>query len=868
MSYARAARLPFDHLLAELAAFPLASETALHNPVTHLDPGMSGGTGELWRAAERELIASAPGVSLDELVAMRDLCWFNGSDAARSLAAHLRATTSGLLRASGAGLAPHRAVRLGGPFTTTPGHAHSRRAWRWLTLALPEDLLLAAGAAQGCQPESDLLSPAVRDLLQRGFAETHLHVGASLDFATLWALTMARLANPSSPLRDLAAPGAALAEGTQLGAWLVRAALGRVLLAGFLASGEPGPFLAYLHGPACRTVVLRRAGSTTFTLMVSALRDLVTGRLSGADPRSDEAGMRAALAVLAPVPAPDLAGDLATVGALDPVGGLVPLGVGGTAEQRYVSAMCGHLDRSAAAGRPDEFAAQLFWQTVRVRNLLYRYVTQRPLTPGLAWFIRFYARMSSARGSTDPRLLVETAQVTSGRAEGLRSLEMRTSPEPEVEEMRTWVTAIAERSSTAGAPAMAMVFHFVKSRGGGAEEGLPKAGGVGTRADPEANTTYRFGRFFTKQQESAISLATVLHRWPRTQFVIRGLDLCADELAIPTWVFRPLMRYVRAAARSGGRCLRSRGEAAAPPLRTTVHAGEDFAHLLTGLRHIHEAVDLLDLREGDRIGHGFALGVDPARWAAQAGRVAMPLEDRVLDLAWEWGWWTSRGHGMDAARLAYLERSIAELTQRWLGSARSALDIERLRADLADDDQMELTGFPHHHPPAQRDGRLSLLLAYLCDPQVFRAGRATEWVDPTNEVDAITRISTALRLEVTQRCLAIEINPTSNLLIGDLGDLEHHPLWRLHPPRPRADLPPLAITVGSDDPLVFNCRLPGEYQLLFDTLLMSGLTDSEAMAWLESVRRTGLERRFTDAGPPPGDLFGLVNAETLEPPAR
>jgi adenosine deaminase len=147
---------------------------------------------------------------------------------------------------------------------------------------------------------------------------------------------------------------------------------------------------------------------------------------------------------------------------------------------------------------------------------------------------------------------------------------------------------------------------------------------------------------------------------------------------------------------------------------------------------------------------------------------------------------------------------------------------------------------------------------------------AIRLVDPSGEVDAITQIGVSLREEVARRGLAIEINPTSNLLIGDLSDLENHPLWRLAPPRPRPDLPPLAITVGSDDPLVFNCRLPGEYQLLFDALLLAGLTDLEAMAWLDRVRRNGLERRFTvplaAAAPAVVEPFNVQNSSTLDPP--
>ena len=76
----------------------------------------------------------------------------------------------------------------------------------------------------------------------------------------------------------------------------------------------------------------------------------------------------------------------------------------------------------------------------------------------------------------------------------------------------------------------------------------------------------------------------------------------------------------------------------------------------------------------------------------------------------------------------------------------------------------------------------------------------TVTVDPAGEVDAVARIGASLRAEIARRAIAIEINPTSNLLVGDLSDLAGHPLWRLAPPRPNPDLPPLSVTVGSDDP--------------------------------------------------------------------
>ena len=67
----------------------------------------------------------------------------------------------------------------------------------------------------------------------------------------------------------------------------------------------------------------------------------------------------------------------------------------------------------------------------------------------------------------------------------------------------------------------------------------------------------------------------MLLRWPHTQFSVRALDACNDELAVPAWVLRPLFALVRDAAYDGARAATQVGLRPPPPLRTTIHAGED-----------------------------------------------------------------------------------------------------------------------------------------------------------------------------------------------------------------------------------------------------------------------------------------------------
>ena len=68
------------------------------------------------------------------------------------------------------------------------------------------------------------------------------------------------------------------------------------------------------------------------------------------------------------------------------------------------------------------------------------------------------------------------------------------------------------------------------------------------------------------------------------------------------------------------------------PLRSTIHAGEDFARLIQGLRRMHEPIEYGLLQFGDRIGHGLALGFDPKLWAERLPQTPQTLDERLDDL--------------------------------------------------------------------------------------------------------------------------------------------------------------------------------------------------------------------------------------------
>jgi len=142
--------------------------------------------------------------------------------------------------------------------------------------------------------------------------------------------------------------------------------------------------------------------------------------------------------------------------------------------------------------------------------------------------------------------------------------------------------------------------------------------------------------------------------------------------------------------------------------------------------------------------------------------------------------------------------------------------------------------------------RQGLAWKFATDPTVFRRGRETVMAQTEGDLRRMDVLQEALREEVHQRRLAVEINPSSNLLVGNLADIAHHPFWLLRPPVEKGR-PGLRVCIGSDDPLTFATHTALEYQLLEDALLAGGVGQPQVDDWLEQARKTGLDYRFTSA---------------------
>ncbi|MDL5030948.1 hypothetical protein QRD43_03435 [Pelomonas sp. APW6] len=121
--------------------------------------------------------------------------------------------------------------------------------------------------------------------------------------------------------------------------------------------------------------------------------------------------------------------------------------------------------------------------------------------------------------------------------------------------------------------------------------------------------------------------------------IIRGLDVVGDETRWPIERFAPMLRWLRSPEAAPGiprKLPEGPGQRPEPQLHLSIHAGEDYAHPLSGLRHVDETVDFCEMGAGDRLGHALALGIPPDEWLRRHGDVTLPLDEHVDNLIWAW----------------------------------------------------------------------------------------------------------------------------------------------------------------------------------------------------------------------------------------
>lgn len=347
--------------------------------------------------------------------------------------------------------------------------------------------------------------------------------------------------------------------------------------------------------------------------------------------------------------------------------------------------------------------------------------------------------------------------------------------------------------------------------------------------------------------------------------LVTGLDVAGVETSTPPEVYAPVINRLRTPAPWRHGTIPTawpRDELTTHPrLHIMVHAGEDFPHIIQGMRRIDESVRYYQMGHGDRLGHALALGLNPAIWLERQGEVMMTAGEYLDNLVWiehqirKLALRAPRFAGYTNLQTAYIHELCTEI----YGTNHSAetLFVAWERRDQCPFENNKTKNKKNKDDDPTRNAQW-LLKTYHHDPSVRRNMNAPMVLSKPDraglgDCELWEAVQDMLMERYCDMGIGIETNPSSNVFIADLRHYGEHPIFRWHPPKARLLNPGkpfnrfglrrshLACTVNTDDPTIFPTTLHHELQLLKKAAMRHhDCSEIEAEAWVESLRKHGI----------------------------
>lgn len=387
-------------------------------------------------------------------------------------------------------------------------------------------------------------------------------------------------------------------------------------------------------------------------------------------------------------------------------------------------------------------------------------------------------------------------------------------------------------------------------------------------------------------QAQAIALAKALSNDPCLRRRVRGIDCASHEIGCPPEVFAPVFRFLRNYATADYARDYLFVDAAASHLGATYHAGEDFLDIASALRSIDEAITYLELGRGDRIGHGLGLGVDPeVHYSLKGRRVYLGKQERLDDLVWLLYRGRELGLHIPSHTYGILKREAELLLREIYGEAMdrngwniSLTDYHCSMYLRADDPELyfhmeyrEPNDFLSTFEAFKRSTCFSKLDEYRRSPclagmyyyyhygnrEKIIGNRIEEVVIDADYIALMRQAQDVLQKHLAERGIAIECNPSSNVLIGTFGHYTKHPVFRFNNTDLERNIekykscPQLQVCINTDDLGVFDTSQEFEYALLFRALSDMRDTDGaplykepDILRYLNNLRQMGHNASF------------------------
>ena len=284
--------------------------------------------------------------------------------------------------------------------------------------------------------------------------------------------------------------------------------------------------------------------------------------------------------------------------------------------------------------------------------------------------------------------------------------------------------------------------------------------------------------------------------------------------------------------------------------------------MIDGLRAIDEAIIYLELGKKDRLGHALALGVNPYDYYDNRRyNVVMPRQNLLDNYVWLYHQIKANDVKASSSFLLDLENR-ASLLYYQIGYKEFSLLKCWHAWLLRGDEDVEKNDSPWSKTALSKCAIISnarldteavkMNLQYNHDPQIKRMGaKVIEEKLPKGIEKIVEDLQDVMIRNISEKGVAIETNPSSNICIGPFDKYEDLPIFKFAPMEQDVHSSLVDVSVNTDDRGVFATSLYNEFSLIAAALFKqkdkSGnrLWGNETIYdYIDKLRNNGFSQRF------------------------
>lgn len=417
-----------------------------------------------------------------------------------------------------------------------------------------------------------------------------------------------------------------------------------------------------------------------------------------------------------------------------------------------------------------------------------------------------------------------------------------------------------EKDPQASFPRIGIVYHLIKD----SDTIKNKCVSLINPSEYEEKINYAyFGEIQARYQRQIALVNDIRNEVAGLSTFIVGIDAANLENITPVNIFAPVFNAARNSDSDKFFHVDDQGQKVySPTLFFTFHAGEDFRHILSGLRRIDEAIVNCKFHSGDRIGHGIVLGINVDSWAVQHQAISITRGEYLDNLIWSYTRLIEE-YSINANVILFLEKEIDKQIEYIFGQdifrRQDLISAYKERFKLIKDYlrglenhngsyscicQIESSKIDNEGVKAKLFKKQDLLLsAYHCTEYLEKLEEPTIVSTTGIVIDVMEKMQQYVVDKVAREGIVIEVNPSSNEVIGEMNSFYDNQIFKLYKHN-NDNFSNVIVNINTDNPIVCNSNVANEIALIYYALQSKGVGKADALDWIDKIRKFGLDTSF------------------------